>query len=78
MFTQLNLSQFSVSGVASYFYTSKSFRSSDLYALMAGNYQTKVLFETLESQEKGETTALQGRTHPSQQQFFALLGALVR
>ena len=48
---------------------------SDLYALMAGNYQTKVLFVTLSSQEKGETTALQGRTHPSQQQVFALLGA---
>ena len=41
---------------------------------MAGNFQTKVLFETAHSQGKGETTVIQNRAHPSQQNFFALLG----
>jgi hypothetical protein len=40
---------------------------------MAGNYQTKVLFETIASQAKGETTAMQSRAHPSQEKIFALL-----
>jgi hypothetical protein len=42
--------------------------------VIAGNFQTKVLFETAGSQVKGETTAIQNRMHPSQQKFFDLLG----
>jgi hypothetical protein len=41
---------------------------------MAGDFQTKVLFEAADSQVKGETTVIQLHTHPSQQRFFALLG----
>ncbi len=48
--------------------------SADHFALMAANFQTKVLFEAADSQAKGETTPIQLRTHPSQQKFFALLG----
>ena len=44
------------------------------FALMSGHFQTKVLFEAADSQAKGETTAIQLRTHPSQQNFFDLLG----
>jgi len=41
---------------------------------LAGNYQSKVLFEKSKSETKGETTVLQNRMHPSQQKFFDLLG----
>ena len=44
---------------------------------MAGNYQSKVFFEQKDSEEKGETTVLQDRTHPSQKKFFALLGTQI-
>ena len=40
----------------------------------AGNFQSKVLFETKESEALGETTVLQTRLHPGQQKFFDLLG----
>ena len=46
-----------------------------LNPLMTGNYQMKVLFETVASQEKGETIAIQSRAHPGQEKFFALLGS---
>ena len=39
---------------------------------LAGNYQSKVLFE--KSGKPGETTVLQNRMHPNQQKFFDLLG----
>ena len=40
----------------------------------AGNFRSKVLFETKESEALGETTVLQTRLHPGQQKFFDLLG----
>jgi hypothetical protein len=43
-------------------------------AWRTGNYQAKILFENKDSQAKGETTVLQKRVHPSQQQFFEFLG----
>jgi hypothetical protein len=41
---------------------------------LAGNFQSKVLFEKKESEKLGETTVLQNRLHPSQQKIFDLLG----
>ncbi len=41
---------------------------------LAGNFQSKVLFETEDSEAKGETTAVQLRNHPSQEKFFEFLG----
>ncbi len=35
---------------------------------------SRILFETKESEELGETTVLQARLHPSQQKLFDLLG----
>ena len=46
----------------------------DRCAGLVGNYQDKVLFEQADSHDKGETTVLQNRMHPSQKKFFALLG----
>jgi hypothetical protein len=43
---------------------------------LAGNYQSKVLFE--KGGKPGETTVLQNRMHPSQQKFFDLLGTHCR
>ncbi len=48
-------------------------------ALRTGNSQAKILFENKDLQakgQKGETTVLQNRAHPSQQleKFFELLG----
>ncbi len=40
---------------------------------LAGNFQSKVLFEKKESEKLGETV-LQNRLHPSQQKIFDLLG----
>ncbi len=40
----------------------------------AGNNISRILFETKESEELGETTVLQARLHPSQQKLFDLLG----
>jgi hypothetical protein len=48
--------------------------SADRCAGLAGNFQSKVLFEKKESEVLGETTVLQNRMHPSQQKFFDLLG----
>ena len=48
--------------------------SADRWAGLAGNFQSKVLFEKKESEAKGETTVLQNRMHPSQQKLFDLLG----
>ena len=48
--------------------------SADRCAGLAGNFQSKVLFEKKESEVKGETTVLQNRMHPSQQKLFDLLG----
>ncbi len=45
-------------------------------AWRTGNYQAKILFESKDSQAKGETTVLQNRVHPSQQQFFEFLSML--
>jgi hypothetical protein len=41
---------------------------------LAGNFQSKVLFEKKESEKLGETTVHQNRLHPSQQKIFDLLG----
>jgi hypothetical protein len=46
----------------------------DRCAGLVGNYKSKVLFEKAESDDKGETTVLQNRMHPSQQKFFDFLG----
>ncbi len=48
--------------------------SPDHCAWLAGNFQSKVLFETKDSEAKGETTAVQFRKHPSQEKFFEFLG----
>ena len=48
--------------------------SPDHCAWLAGNFQSKVLFETKGSQAKGETAAVQQRNHPSQEKFFEFLG----
>ena len=41
--------------------------SADRCAGLAGNFQSKFLFEKKESEALGETTVLQNRMHPSQQ-----------
>ncbi len=46
--------------------------SPDHCAWLAG--QSKVLFETKDSEAKGQTTAVQLRNHPSQEKFFEFLG----
>ena len=48
--------------------------SADHCAGLAGNFQSKVLFENKGSEALGETTMLQTRMHPSQQKFIDLLG----
>ena len=48
--------------------------SPDHCAWMAGNFQSKVLFETKHSEAAGEITAVQIRNHPSQEKFFDFLG----
>ena len=48
--------------------------SPDHCAWLAGNFQSKVLFETKHSEAAGETTAVQIRNHPSQEKFFDFLG----
>ena len=48
--------------------------SADCCAGLAGNFQSKVLFEMKESEALGEAMVLQNRMHPSQQKFFDLLG----
>ncbi len=50
--------------------------SPDHCAWLAGNFQSKVLFETKHSEAAGETTAVQIRNHPSQEKFFDFLGKL--
>jgi hypothetical protein len=52
----------------------RCFESADRCAGLAGNFQSKVLFEKKESEVLGETTVLQNRMHPSQQKIFDLLG----
>jgi len=52
----------------------RCFESADRCAGLAGNFQSKVLFEKKESEALGETTVLQNRMHPSQQKLFDLLG----
>ncbi len=52
----------------------RCFESTDRCAGLAGNFQSKVLFEKKESEALGETTVLQNRLHPSQQRIFDLLG----
>ena len=52
----------------------RCFESADRCAGLAGNFQSKVLFEKKESEALGETTVLQNRLHPSQQKIFDLLG----
>ena len=51
---------------------------SDPCAGLAGTFLSKVLFdsETKDSEDGGETTAIQIRNHPSQQKFFELFGKL--
>ena len=49
------------------------FESADRCPGLAGNFQSKVLFEKKESEKLGETV-LQNRLHPSQQKIFDLLG----
>jgi hypothetical protein len=41
---------------------------------LAGNLQSKALFETKESEELSETAVLQTQVHTSHQKFFDLLG----
>ena len=48
--------------------------SPDHCAWLAGNFQSKVLFETKHSEAARETTAIQIRNHPSQEKFFNFLG----
>ncbi len=48
--------------------------SPDSCAWLAGNFQSKVLFDTKNSEAKGETTAVRLRDHPSQEKFFEFLG----
>eukprot|EP00291_Cryptomonas_curvata_P026961 CAMPEP_0172175470 /NCGR_PEP_ID=MMETSP1050-20130122/14248_1 /TAXON_ID=233186 /ORGANISM="Cryptomonas curvata, Strain CCAP979/52" /LENGTH=121 /DNA_ID=CAMNT_0012847581 /DNA_START=96 /DNA_END=462 /DNA_ORIENTATION=+ len=43
---------------------------------MLGNFKSKVMFETKDSDGIGESTMLQLWTHPSQRKFFELLGGL--
>ncbi len=45
----------------------RCFESADRCPGLAGNFQSKVLFETKGSEKLGETTVLQNRLHPSQQ-----------
>jgi hypothetical protein len=52
----------------------RCFESADRCPGLAGNFQSKVLFETKGSEKLGETTVLQNRLHPSQQKIFDLLG----
>jgi len=52
----------------------RCFESADRCAGLAGNFQSKVLFEKKESEVLGETNVLQNRMHPSQQKLFDLLG----
>ena len=52
----------------------RCFESADRCPGLAGNFQSKVLFEKKESEALGETTVLQNRLHPSQQKIFDLLG----
>ncbi len=52
----------------------RCFESADRCAGLAGNFQSKILFETKRSEKMGETTVLQNRLHPSQQKIFDLLG----
>ena len=52
----------------------RCFESADRCPGLAGNFQSKVLFETKGSEKLGETTVLQNRMHPSQQKIFDLLG----
>ncbi len=47
--------------------------SPDHCAWLAGNFQSKVLFETKGSEAKGETIVVQQRNHPSQEKFFEFL-----
>ncbi len=51
--------------------------SPDHCAWLAGNFQSKILFETKDSEAKGETTAVQICKHPSQEEFFEFLGKFV-
>jgi hypothetical protein len=52
----------------------RCFESADRCAGLAGNFQSKVLFETKGSEKMGETNVLQNRLHPSHQKIFDLLG----
>jgi hypothetical protein len=54
----------------------RCFESADRCAGLAGNFQSKVLFEKKESEVLGETTVLQNRMHSSssKQKIFDLLG----
>ena len=47
--------------------------SPDHCAWLAGNFQSKVLFETKGSEAKGETTVAQQRNHPSKEKFIQFL-----
>ena len=44
------------------------------FGWLAGAFTKKVLFETAQSENLGETTVLMNRQHSSQQKFFDLLG----
>ena len=50
----------------------RCFESADRCPGLAGNFQSKVLFETKGSEKLGETTVLQNRLHPSQQKIFSI------
>ena len=46
------------------------------FGWLAGAFTKKVLFETAQSENLGETTVLMNSQHSSQQKFFDLLGEL--